>query len=69
MHFLSAPDLKPTQIQPLATEQLIPAVLTRKPATRARLMRALLKGGTLGGVRGIRRVLVAGGGALSLLAA
>jgi hypothetical protein len=47
MHFLSNPDLKPTQIQPPTTERRTPAVFARKPATRPRLMRALRKGGTI----------------------
>jgi hypothetical protein len=42
--FRSHPNLKPAEIQPPTTEQRTPAVLARKPATRARLRRALRKG-------------------------
>jgi hypothetical protein len=47
MRFHSDPNLKPTEIQPPTTEQRTPAVLARKPVTRARLRRALRKGGTI----------------------
>ncbi len=47
MRFQSDPNLKPTEIQPPTTEERTPGVLARKPATRARLRRALRKGGTM----------------------
>jgi hypothetical protein len=47
MRFQSDPSLKPTEIQPPTTERRTPLVLARKPATRARLRRALRKCGTL----------------------
>jgi hypothetical protein len=47
MRFHSDPNLKPTEIQPPTTEQRTPLVLARKPATPARLRRALRKGGTI----------------------
>jgi hypothetical protein len=47
MRFQSDPNLKPTEIQPPTAEQRTPAVLARKPASRARLRRALRKGGTI----------------------
>jgi hypothetical protein len=47
MRFDSDPNLKPTEIQPPTIERRTPAVLARKPATRARLRRALRKGGTI----------------------
>jgi hypothetical protein len=45
--FRSDPNLKPTEIRPPTTEQLTPAVLARKPASRGRLRYALRKGGTI----------------------
>jgi hypothetical protein len=45
MRFQSDPNLKPTEIRIPATERR--TVLARKPATRARLRRALRKGGTI----------------------
>jgi hypothetical protein len=45
--FRSDPNLKPTEIQPPTTEQLTPAVLARKPASRVRLRHALRKGGAI----------------------
>jgi hypothetical protein len=47
MRFQSDPNLKPTEIQPPTIERNTPAVLARKPATRARLRRALRKGGAI----------------------
>jgi hypothetical protein len=47
MRFQSDPNLKPTEIQPPTAEQRTPAVPARKPATRARLRRALRKGGMI----------------------
>jgi hypothetical protein len=47
MRFQSDPSLKPTEIRPPTTEWRTPAVLARKPATRARLRRVLRKGGTV----------------------
>jgi hypothetical protein len=41
------PNLKPTEIRPPTTEQRTPALLARQPATRARLRRALRRGGTI----------------------
>ena len=57
MHFHSDPHLKPIEIQPPTTERRTPAVLARKPAARARLRRALRKGGTLA-LRGGMLVLI-----------
>jgi hypothetical protein len=57
MHFHSDPNLKPTEIQPPSTERRTPAVLARKPATRARLRRALRKGGAIA-LRGGMLVLI-----------
>jgi hypothetical protein len=45
--FQSDPNLKPTEIRPPTTERRTPAVLARKPATRARLRRVLRKSGTI----------------------
>jgi hypothetical protein len=47
MRFHFDPNLKPTEIQPPTTERRTPAVLARKPATGARLRRALRKGGAI----------------------
>jgi hypothetical protein len=47
MHFQSDPNLRPTEIQPPTDERRTPAVLARKPGLRARLRRALRKGGTI----------------------
>jgi hypothetical protein len=47
MRFQSGPNLKPSEIQPPTTERRTPAVFARKPAPRARLRRALRKGGTI----------------------
>ena len=47
VRFQSDPSLKPTEIQPPTTERRTPAVLARKPATRAPLRRALRKSGTI----------------------
>jgi hypothetical protein len=47
MRFQSDPNLKPTEIRPPTTERRTPAVLARKPATPARLRRALRKGRTI----------------------
>jgi uncharacterized coiled-coil protein SlyX len=56
MRFQSDPNLKPTEIQPPTAERRTPAVLARKPAARARLRRALRKGGTIA-VKGAMLVL------------
>jgi hypothetical protein len=47
MRFQSDPNLKPAEIRPPTIERRTPAVLARKPATRARLRRALRKGVTI----------------------
>jgi hypothetical protein len=56
MRFQSDPNLKPTEIQPPTIERRTPAVLARKPATRAPLRRALRKSGTIA-LKGGMRVL------------
>jgi hypothetical protein len=56
MRFQSDPNLKPTEIQPPTTERRTPAVLARRPATRAPLRRALRKGGTIA-LKGRMRLL------------
>jgi hypothetical protein len=65
MHFLSSPDLKPTEIQPPTAKRRTPAVRARKPATRARLMRALRRGGTIA----LKVVLIMLGGACAAFVA
>ena len=47
MRFQSDPNLKPNEIRPPTTERRTPLVLARKPAPRARLRRALRKGGAI----------------------
>jgi hypothetical protein len=69
MRFQSDPNLKPTEIQPPATEQRTPLVRARKPATRARLRHALRKGRTIvpnGGM--LVRILLKNSGFLIKLA-
>jgi hypothetical protein len=56
MRFQSDPNLKPTEVQPPSAERRTPAVLARKPATRAPMRRALRKGGTIA-LKGGMRVL------------